>query len=111
MPETISVYMTAGSATEAHRIATALIENRLAACVNILGQIQSVFYWDGVQDEREIALIAKASREDFPAINRKVREVHSYDCPCIVAWPIIEGDTEFTQWIADETRGKRNADD
>ena len=107
MIETITVYMTAGSEEEAHKIATALIDDRLVACVNILGAITSVFYWDGVQHEQEIALIAKASREDFAAINARVREVPSYDCPCVVAWPIVEGDSEFVQWIAEETCGKR----
>ena len=107
MAETITVYMTAGSDEEARKIASTLIDSRLAACVNILGPITSVFYWDGVQHEQEVALIAKASREDFAAINAKVREVHSYDCPCVVAWPIVEGDGEFVQWIAGETRGKR----
>ena len=104
----ITVYMTASDDDEARRLAAGLIEARLAACVNILGRIDSMFYWDGaVQREAEVALIAKASREDFPAINAKVRELHSYDCPCVVAWPIVEGDAEFVQWIADETRGKR----
>lgn len=106
--EAISVYMTAESMEEARRVASALIEARLAACVNILGPISSMFYWDGaVQEEQEVALIAKASRADFEALNRKVREVHSYDCPCVVAWPIAEGDEEFVNWIGEETRGKR----
>ncbi|MFW6059316.1 MAG: divalent-cation tolerance protein CutA [Phycisphaeraceae bacterium] len=105
----ISVYMTAGSMDEARQVARALIDARLAACVNILGPINSVFYWNGVQEEEEVALIAKASRADFEALNAKVREVHSYDCPCVVAWPIVTGDAEFVQWIEDETRGKRGA--
>ncbi len=109
MTEAITVYMTAGSDAEARKIAEALIDARLAACVNILGPITSVFYWDGVQHEEEVALVAKASREDFAALNAKVREVHSYDCPCVVAWPIAEGDNAFVQWIRDETRGKRGA--
>ena len=110
MAETISVYMTAGSEAEAHRVASALIEARLAACVNVLGAVQSVFYWDGVEREDEVALIAKACRADFEALRQKVRAVHSYDCPCIVAWPIVEGDAEFTDWIEQETRGQRDAE-
>jgi periplasmic divalent cation tolerance protein len=107
MTDAITVYMTAGDEDEARRIASALIESRLAACVNILGSVQSMFYWDGVQRETEVALLAKASRADFEAINEKVRAVHSYDCPCVVAWPIAAGDGEFIQWIYDETRGRR----
>jgi len=107
MTDAISVYMTAGSADEAKRVARALIESRLAACVNILGPIESVFYWDGVQQEQEVALIAKASAADFDALSAKVREVHSYECPCVVAWPISHGDSEFVKWIGEETRHKR----
>jgi len=107
MTDAITVYMTAGSTAEAKRIGWELIESRLAACVNILGTVESMFYWDGVQQEDEVALIAKASAADFDAIDRKVRAVHSYDCPCVVAWPIADGDSEFMQWIGDETRGKR----
>lgn len=109
MERTISVFMTAGSMDEARCIARALIDARLAACVNILGPIESVFYWNGIQEEQEIALIAKATRDDFDAINEKVREVHSYDCPCVVAWPMAAGDGEFLDWIVNETRGKRGA--
>ncbi len=104
---TVSVYMTAGTMDEARRVARALIDARLAACVNILGPINSVFYWDGIQEEQEIALIAKALRDDFDAINAKVREVHSYECPCVVAWPIVVGDEAFVRWIGQETRVKR----
>jgi len=110
LPETISVYITAGSQEEAKRLASDLIENRLAACVNILGSIQSIFYWDGVQEEEEVALIAKASRADFDRLNTRIRRIHSYDCPCVVAWPIVEGDSEFVEWIENETRGKRDRD-
>jgi periplasmic divalent cation tolerance protein len=109
LTEAITVYITAGSDEEAQRVAEALIEARLAACVNILGPIRSLFYWQGVQQEQEVALIAKASRADFDAINAKVRQVHSYDCPCVVAWSIAEGDSAFFQWIGEETRGKRQA--
>lgn len=105
----ISVYMTASSMDEARRLAQALIDARLAACVNILGSIRSLFYWEGVQEEEEVALIAKALRDDFEAFNAKVREVHSYDCPCVVAWPIVMGDSAFVQWIGQETRGKRES--
>lgn len=106
----MSVYMTAGSMDEARRVAEALIDARLAACVNILGPIRSVFYWDGVQEEEEVALIAKAARADFDALNEKVRAVHSYDCPCVVAWPIETGDAAFLDWIVQETRGKRGSE-
>ncbi len=109
MEDAISVYMTAGSTEEAKRVARALIEARLAACVNVLGTISSHFYWEGaVQEEQEVALLAKASRRDFDRIDAKVREVHSYECPCVVAWPIATGDEEFVNWIGEETHQKRD---
>jgi len=63
-----------------------------------------------LSDSELLALIAKAHRADFDALCEKVRAVHSYDCPCIVAWPITTGHEPFVQWIGEETRGKRGAE-
>ena len=107
MSQALSVYITAGSRDEARRIARALIEARLAACVNILGPVESSFYWNGVEQEEEVALVAKALDGDFDALAACVRQVHSYDCPCIVAWPISRGEPAYLRWIEEETRGRR----
>ncbi|MFK4764456.1 divalent-cation tolerance protein CutA [Desulfobaculum sp. SPO524] len=102
--DTILVYMTASDAEEARRIGAVLVERRLAACVNILGTIQSMFWWDGaVQDEGETAFIAKTRRSRFEELARAVREVHSYDTPCIIAMPVAAGDPQFLGWIAEST--------
>ncbi len=98
------VYMTAGSAEEARAIGASLIGRRLAACVNILPGMFSQYHWQGsVQTDEEVVLIAKTRDELVDALTAHVREIHSYDCPCIVALPIRGGNPAFLQWIADET--------
>jgi periplasmic divalent cation tolerance protein len=102
----VSVYVTAGSAEEAERIARTLVEERLAACVNLLGGIVSIYRWGGaVQRDAEVAFIAKTRRELFDALAARVRALHGYEVPCIVAWPIDSGDAAYLDWIAAETRG------
>ncbi len=94
------VYMTAGSPEEAARIGAALVEGRLAACVNIIEGMRSLYVWDGrLQDERETVLIAKTTRERLPELVATVTALHSYDCPCILALPVQEGNTDFLEWI------------
>jgi periplasmic divalent cation tolerance protein len=103
----VSVYMTASSAEEAEKIAAALVEERLAACVNILGGIRSVYRWQGeVQRDDEVALVAKTRAALFDALAARVRALHSYDVPCIVAWPIEAGNPAYLAWIGAETGGK-----
>jgi periplasmic divalent cation tolerance protein len=96
----ISVYIVAADAAEADRIAEALVEDRLAACVNILGNIRSVYRWQGaIERADEIALIAKTTAELFNNLAERVRALHSYDTPAIVAWPIVAGDSAYLDWI------------
>ncbi len=107
MSDYVSVYMTASSDEEADRIASALVEERLAACVNILGDIRSVYRWDGaVRRDAEVALIAKTRAALFDALAARVRTLHSYDVPCIVSWPIEAGNPAYLSWIHDETASK-----
>jgi len=102
--EPISVYVVAADIVEAERIAEALVAERLAACVNILGPASSVYRWKGaVERAAEIALIAKSRRDLFDRLAARVRELHSYDTPAIVAWPIVAGDRAYLDWIAAET--------
>ena len=99
------VYITAGDADEAGRIARALVEDRLAACANIIPAVRSIYWWEGaVQDDAEAALVAKTRRDLVPALIERVKELHSYDCPCVVTLPVQAGNPEFLEWIADETR-------
>jgi periplasmic divalent cation tolerance protein len=97
------VYMTAGNREEARAIARALVEAKLAACVNIIDGMQSIYVWDGVvQDDRETVLIAKTVAGRVPQLVEKVKALHSYDCPCIVSLPVAGGNPDFLQWIAGE---------
>jgi len=98
------VYMTTGSREEARRIGRTLVEERLAACVNILDGMQSLYWWDGaVQDGQETVLIAKTRTVLLERLTERVRGLHSDRCPCVVALPIEGGNPAFLQWIGEET--------
>jgi len=97
------VYMTAGSREEAGKIGQELVVSRLAACVNILDNMNSMYMWQGkVQDDSEIVLIAKTTEDRVPQLVEKVKSLHSYDCPCIVSIPVSGGNQAFLDWIAQE---------
>ncbi|MCZ6556777.1 MAG: divalent-cation tolerance protein CutA [SAR324 cluster bacterium] len=98
------VYMTTESVEEARKIGRMLVEKRLAACVNIIENMTSMFWWEGeVQDGSETVLIAKTQAERMSALVEAVKAVHSYSCPCVVALPIEEGNPDFLEWIREET--------
>jgi len=98
------IYITASSDEEARTIARTLVEERLAACANILGTIGSFFWWeDKLQEDQEVALIVKSTTALVPRIVDRVKVLHSYDCPCVVALPIEAGNTAFLDWIEKET--------
>lgn len=102
--KTWMLYYTAGSAAEAAAIGRALVRGRLAACVNILGGIRSIYRWKGrVEDGREAAAVAKTSGRRVAAAIAAIRKLHRYEVPCIVAWPLAKGHAPFLKWIADET--------
>ena len=94
------VYMTAGNVDEASRIAKALVQQRLAACVNIIDGMRSVYEWKGtLQEEREVVMIAKTHADCFPDLVEVVKGMHSYDCPCIVGLDVSGGNDAFLAWI------------
>jgi len=106
----LMAYLTAANEEEARRIAKALVEEQLAACVNILGRIESVYHWEGeVQSSQETALLAKTTEACFDALAARVRELHSYELPCIVAVPLVRGEAAFLSWIRDNVRSDRHA--
>ena len=99
-----SCYITAGSREEALRIARALVEERLAACANLIQGVTSIYRWEGaIQQDAEVALLAKTRSDLVPRLTERVVEMHSYDCPCVVALPIEGGNQAFLDWIAAET--------
>ena len=104
MSDASLIYVTAGSFDEARRIAAAVVRDRLAACANVLPAIRSLYWWDGaLQDDEEVALLLKTGTALVDSVIERVREEHSYDCPCVVALPIEAGNPAFLKWIHDET--------
>ena len=101
----VSVYLTASSLEEAREIGRSLVEARLAACANVMDGIDSIYFWNGaIEESREAALILKSRADLVPEITKWVKELHSYTCPCVVAWPISGGNQDYLDWIARETR-------
>ena len=99
------VYMTAGSKDEARKIGQELVISRLAACVNIMDNMNSVYMWEGqVQDDTEVVMIAKTTADQMPALVEKVKSLHSYECPCIVSIPVSGGNQAFLEWIEKEVK-------
>jgi periplasmic divalent cation tolerance protein len=97
------VYMTAGSLEEAQRIGGKLVEQRLAACVNIIDGMHSLYRWENkLQQDREVVLIAKTTGDRLPELMEAVKALHSYDCPCIVSFAIDGGNPAFLEWIGAE---------
>lgn len=100
----ITVFITASSLDESKRIGKSLVEERLAACVNIITQVQSIFRWKGkICDEQEAFMIIKTRSDLFDTLRLRVKELHSYEVPEIIALPIIKGSEAYLKWIGDET--------
>jgi periplasmic divalent cation tolerance protein len=99
------VLTTVGSEDEARKIAQHLVEHRLAACVNIVPRIESVYRWQGkVEASQEWLLLIKTSVEKFPAVRDAIRELHSYDLPECIAVNIEDGSADYMEWLADSLR-------
>lgn len=107
MGEFIVVYVTAGSAEEGERIAAALVEERLAACVNRVSHVHSVYRWGGkVERTDEELLIVKTSRALFERLKKRIAELHSYSVPEVIALPILEGSESYLNWLHEELAKK-----
>jgi len=104
----IVVFITASKEEEAAKIARALVEERLAGCVNIINDIRSIYNWQGkIEDEKEVLLIAKTGKRLFKRLVKKVRQLHSYAVPEIIAMPIAEGSTEYLKWLKGVTKPQK----
>ena len=100
----VVVFVTAGSVEEGQNIARTLVEERVAACVNIVSPIESVYRWQGkVQDDREVLLIVKTAAEMLENLSRRVKQLHSYEVPEIIAIPIIQGSETYLNWLREST--------
>jgi len=100
----VVVLVTAGSADEAVGIGRALVADRLAACVNVVPSVRSIYRWQGaVEEADEHLLLAKARAADVPAIEARVRQLHSYELPEILALPVTGGSTAYLAWLGQST--------
>ena len=100
------VLVTAGSHENAGLIARTLVEERLAACCNILPGIRSVYRWEGrVTEDEELLLICKSQSALFPRLERRVRDLHTYDVPEVVMLPLTEGSAPYLAWIDESLSG------
>lgn len=98
--DVIAVFITAPNGEEAARLVEMLVEKHLAACVQILPGIESVYRWKGrVERQREVLLLAKTTASKFEELEREVRAIHSYETPEIVALPIVAGSARYLQWL------------
>lgn len=103
--ENVVIFITTGTDEEAQEVAKALLNNRLAACVNIALKINSLFWWyDKLDSAQESLLIVKSKASLLHEIVRLVKEVHSYETPEIVALPIIGGNPDYLDWIGKEVK-------
>jgi periplasmic divalent cation tolerance protein len=101
MTDAIVVLVTASSAEEGERIAAVLVGERLAACVNLIGPMRSIYRWEEkVQRDAEILLIVKTARHRFNALEQRVRDLHSYDVPEVIALSVEQGALPYLDWIA-----------
>jgi periplasmic divalent cation tolerance protein len=104
MSEIVSVYATFPSEEEAKRIGRTLVEERLAACVNILGACHSIYRWQGeIEETGEVAAIFKTRAAAAEALIARLAALHSYDVPAAVAWPIGAGQKAYLDWVEGET--------
>lgn len=109
MTDKIVVLVTCGSVKEARRIARALVERRLAACVNVVqAPVESVYWWkERIESAREFLLVIKSARRRFAALEAEVRRLHSYDVPEIIALPIERGSRGYLKWISASLRAAK----
>ncbi len=97
------VYITFASKAEAVAVGNELVSHRLAACVNIIDQMNSIYFWDGeLQYDAEVVMIAKTLSPKIPELVEIVKANHSAECPCIVSLPVTGGNPDFLAWIAGE---------
>src|SRR5215211_5949284 len=102
--DAILVFMTAASGEEATRLADMLVGAHLAACVQILPEMESVYRWQGkIERQAEVLMLAKTTKVKFGELEREVRVLHSYDTPEIVAIPIVTGSAPYLEWLTKAT--------
>ena len=108
MTDKIVVLSTCASPMEAQRVARALVEKRLAACVNVMPGVQSVYHWkEAVEESEEVLLVIKSSRALFSQLRGEIERLHSYELPEVIAIPIVDGSEGYLTWLDRELAEKR----
>jgi periplasmic divalent cation tolerance protein len=98
--QTLIVYVTASTRKEAERLSRALVKEKLAACVSIIPGISSCYRWKGqIEQAKEILLMIKTTARRYPALEKRIRSLHSYSVPEIVAIPVVKGNPAYIEWL------------
>lgn len=106
--KSVFAYITCPSPAEAERLGRALVEERLAACVNLLPGMRSIYRWQGaIESADEVVLIAKTLRSRSGALTRRVTALHPYSCPCVVLLPVTGGSAPYLRWLAEGVASAR----
>lgn len=96
----VTLYATFGSEEEAARISRAVVEERLVACANLLGPIRSIYRWQGaVEEAGEVAVLFKTTEDVADRAAARLAELHGYDVPAVVAWPVADGHQPYLDWV------------
>jgi len=104
MNHELVVFVTTASSEEAARLADTLVSEHLAACVNIVPAIESIYRWEGkVTHDSEALMIIKTTDERYPEVERRVKELHSYSTPEVIALRIERGSEQYLKWLSDST--------
>jgi|WetSurMetagenome_2_1015567.scaffolds.fasta_scaffold100231_3 periplasmic divalent cation tolerance protein len=107
----ILVYITVKDKNQARAIGKALVREKYAACANIIDRINSFYFWEGsLCDDNEAALIVKTRKSLLDRLIKRVKELHTYSVPCIVALPIVGGNPDFLKWVQKETERNRKSE-
>ncbi len=108
MENVLIVFVTVSSQEEGERIGSSLVESKLAACVNVLPQVSSIFSWQGkIEKDGEVLLLIKTTSERMDDLAAKIKEMHSYDVPEILAVPVFAGSRDYIDWVHQETNPKK----
>jgi periplasmic divalent cation tolerance protein len=100
----VVVLTTVGRSTDSHTLASTLVTERLAACVNVLGEMDSIYRWQGaVETERERQIIIKTTAERLPMLQARVHELHPYEVPEFVVVPVVGGTEKYLNWLREST--------
>lgn len=100
MPKIAVIYTTCRDKAEAKKIARALIRGKLVACANILGEAYSIYFWNGkIREEKEVTVLFKTKKSLETEAMKKIKEIHSYKCPCIISLHIAATDAKYLRWV------------